>query len=519
MIEATLLLLIGLFLCTHDATGYNILLGVFDGTSHTLMFANLGELFIKGGHNVTMLVGSNYRNKIPKVAKDVGINLVEYKKEGPIVYEGPFQERIQDVIHNPSVWKSIDFMGKYSMEVFLNESLHLIKDEHAMKFIEKGNFDFFISDLISPAFLIIPYKFSIPYALYGLDVLSWPRKWPYMPSYVPALVLPFSDRMNFVQRFVNFLLYTLAMLPLAGNMGKEYVMEYVPEKPPITFTEILMKADLYISLGHFVVSTPRPVMPDMVSVGALIAQPAQPLPKDLEEFMQRAIHGVVLVSFGSLMDAIPTHKFKMLLLAFSNVKPNVIWKYKGDLSENIPEKIKIMKWIPQNDLLGHDKTILFITHGGLNSITEAIYHGVPFITFPLALDQNNNAAISQSKGYCKTMNINHFTSEKLIINIKEMTNDLIYRERAKHASAILKDIKQSGVNDPVFWVEHVIRHGSKHLRSHAFELKWYEYLMIDVILAFGLVIVLSFYIMYRLLKCILFLLCRKVVRHIKIKQS
>ena len=57
-----------------------------------------------------------------------------------------------------------------------------------------------------------------------------------------------------------------------------------------------------------------------------------------------------------------------------------------------------MTWIPQNDLLANDRVQLFITHGGFNSLIEAVYHAKPVIMFPIALDQPNNAATAQAKG-------------------------------------------------------------------------------------------------------------------------
>ena len=44
-------------------------------------------------------------------------------------------------------------------------------------------------------------------------------------------------------------------------------------------------------------------------------------------------------------------------------------RYSGSLNENNfdkPSNVKFLSWLPQNDLLAHNKTKLFITHGGAN---------------------------------------------------------------------------------------------------------------------------------------------------------
>ncbi|XP_046442503.1 uncharacterized protein LOC124192956 isoform X1 [Daphnia pulex] len=55
--------------------------------------------------------------------------------------------------------------------------------------------------------------------------------------------------------------------------------------------------------------------------------------------------------------------------------------------------------MPLQDLLGHPKIRLLITHGGLNSKQEAVYHGVPFIALPVFADQPINAQKAHDDGY------------------------------------------------------------------------------------------------------------------------
>lgn len=44
----------------------------------------------------------------------------------------------------------------------------------------------------------------------------------------------------------------------------------------------------------------------------------------------------------------------------------MLWKWEDDLPDK-PSNIRIEKWLPQNDILGHPNVKLFITHGGLLS--------------------------------------------------------------------------------------------------------------------------------------------------------
>ena len=50
----------------------------------------------------------------------------------------------------------------------------------------------------------------------------------------------------------------------------------------------------------------------------------------------------------------------------------------------------VSKWLPQNDLLAHPNLRVFVTHGGLLSLQEAIYHKTPLVGVPLVNDQKPN---------------------------------------------------------------------------------------------------------------------------------
>lgn len=53
----------------------------------------------------------------------------------------------------------------------------------------------------------------------------------------------------------------------------------------------------------------------------------------------------------------------------------------------------------------------------------------------------------------------------------------------------------------VYWTEYVHRHkGAPHLKSHALELTWYQYFLLDVIAAILICIFIILFISYNILK-------------------
>ena len=102
--------------------------------------------------------------------------------------------------------------------------------------------------------------------------------------------------------------------------------------------------------------------------------------------------GVVYVSFGSALklSQLATEQKKVFIDTFRELKNTpIIWKW-DDVLDNIPENVLVQKWLPQNDLLAHPSLRVFVTHGGLLSTQEALFHKIPLVGVPISTDQYPN---------------------------------------------------------------------------------------------------------------------------------
>ena len=184
-------------------------------------------------------------------------------------------------------------------------------------------------------------------------------------------------------------------------------------------------------------------MPNVITVPSIGCVPPNALPDDLNKIFTLPKHGVIIVSFGSVAEYLPKEVTAKLAAAFKEVKQDVIWKFpfKGanPADFSLSKNIHVVKWLPQNDLLGHKNTKLFITHCGNNGQYESIYQRVPMVAFPLFAEQHHNAFRMERKGFGVAFNVVKFTSEEMLNAINDVIENATFSQNIKKASAILRD--------------------------------------------------------------------------------
>ncbi|XP_065697553.1 UDP-glucuronosyltransferase 1A1-like isoform X4 [Patagioenas fasciata] len=387
----------------------------------------------------------------------------------------------------------------------------LLYNKEIMKYIEESKFDAIFTDPLTPCGQIVALHFSIPTVFFlrgipcGIDIQA--AQSPDPASYVPRLFSLYTDHMTFPQRTRNFLLATADYLTCSILLSPFESLASNFLQKPMTITQLLSHGSIWLKRTDFVFEYPMPVMPNMVFIGGINCGQRKPLSQEFEAIVNASgEHGIVVFSLGSLVSDIPMKKAEEIADALGSVPQTVLWRYTGKAPRNLPKNVKLVKWLPQNDLLAHPKTRAFITHGGSHGIYEGICNAVPMVLMPLFGDQMDNAKRVESRGAGLTLNVLEMTSQDISAALKAVINDKKYKENIKRLSELHLDRPIHPLDLAVHWVEFVMKHkGAPHLRPAAHDLNWIQYHSLDVIAFLLAVVLLSLFIS---LKCCLFC-CRR----------
>ncbi len=479
-------------------TGLRVLMVPINVNSHVLDHGRLARALAHEGHVVTVLVASNAH--VPEwVASQINVTVLRYDVDErlPFVNTEEFSSavvRIALTIDWPTKLKLMTEFSPLMLREWDKDCDALLRNEAIRSHVLQTGYDIAVSDtagIMCQAYF--PWSFGIPYVNFGVLGYGWIYRNPDLASFVPNGMSPvvYSDRMSLWERTINTIFYLNVEMLI--NRTTHYSEKYAPGKPPLNPVELFEKSLLVLTLDDPSTSYPRPFMPNVVPMGDLMAEAAGPLPNELQHFMDLSSDGVILVSFGSFIEHLPGYLTDYFCSAFSQLKQNVVWKSKDSGVCRGGPGIKVLPWLPQNDLLGHPNLKLFITHCGLNSVIEAVNHGVPMLGIPIALDQPLTAVMIEAKGYGLKMSLSEITEDDLLENIHAILNSDTMNTNVEIASKILNDKPQTAGRRASFWINHVIKYGDKHLRTAAFELSPYQFMMLDVYaVLFGIVLALFF---------------------------
>ncbi len=149
---------------------------------------------------------------------------------------------------------------------------------------------------------------------------------------------------------------------------------------------------------------------------------------------------IVYISMGTELSKNPSF-FQLCIEAFKESDMQVVISAgkHTDLAQfaHAPNHIIVRPYVPQIELLA--RTSVFVTHGGMNSTSEALYYDVPLVLIPHAADQPIVAARVEELGAGMVLNKDKLTAATLRSTVVNVMQNRKYKTQAEDIGRTLRD--------------------------------------------------------------------------------
>ncbi|CAH2098363.1 unnamed protein product [Euphydryas editha] len=460
------------------------ILGVFPfpSISHQVVFRSLMHELANRGHEVTVITPDPAfpKDKTPRNLTEIDVHDVSYPLWNELIEKKGNQEE-------PIVF------GQIMSELVLKIVAEQLKSPAVQQLLrENKQFDLiFIESFIRPALIYSHIYNNAPIIEFssGSGYFSTFEKISAAthPIHYPIMLYKRINNLSFLEKLSAFYIYYFKETTYSQHLHTEdKVMREIlgPSTPSIK--EIEKNVQMFFFNVHTIWDLNRPVPPNVIYLGGLHQRPEpNELPKDLKSYLDSSKNGVIYVSFGTNIKpwSFSPDELKIFTDAFGELPFDVLWKWDNDELPEHPKNVKISKWLPQADLLRHQKIKVFITQGGLQSTDEALTAGVPLIGIPMLGDQWYNVERYVKLNIGKGLLMETISKEKLIDTIQTVIeNRSFYQENIIKLRNIMHDQPQPPLQRAVYWTEYVLRHGGEHLRAPTAHMSLTEYYELELVL-------------------------------------
>lgn len=140
---------------------------------------------------------------------------------------------------------------------------------------------------------------------------------------------------------------------------------------------------------------------------------------------------LILISLGTAFNNVPSF-YQSCLSAFQDTPWQIVMAVGSNFSPLAsappPSNFIIRRFVPQLELL--PRTSVFISHGGMNSVNEALYYNVPLVLIPQGADHFRISGRVVQLGAGIRLDKRTFTADHLRAAVQKILSDPAYRESA-----------------------------------------------------------------------------------------
>lgn len=414
-----------------------ILINVLPASGHLNPILAIGQALQQRGHDVAVATATSYHPQLERA----GLTPLTLR------YPAGAVPIIMQQFQKPARWTS-QFQVKPPQMYFFDYLDSLVAQ--LINIIRGFKPDVLLSDLNSYAGPIAADACQLPYATYcaivntyrsddsppyGLGSDWYPQNHP-MRLLWPALNLPVEFVLWRHDRIIN---------PIRRRYGLPTVRGGMLQHSP--YLSMVPTTDAYEYPRQF-------VSPQIMYVGPVTSPQRGEIHDDFPWSWLDDERPTLYVSMGTIVGAIRV--FHNIL----DVALGAPWKAifaigRGTDKEQFahaPNNVLIRNFVPQLELLPHVDAV--ISHGGNNTVSETLLHGIPLLVIPMSADQPESAGRVKASGAGRRLRPGLAEGQRLRKAIDAILFDQRYRQGAE---AIMRSYQQTnGAQTAALLVEQLI---------------------------------------------------------------
>uniref|UniRef100_A0A914YQD1 UDP-glucuronosyltransferase n=1 Tax=Panagrolaimus superbus TaxID=310955 RepID=A0A914YQD1_9BILA len=206
-----------------------------------------------------------------------------------------------------------------------------------------------------------------------------------------------------------------------------------------------------------------PIGDDFRSVGEHCKETPS-MPKDLLNFVEDPTsEGTIYIAFGTIVNfnTCPHFVFEAFFNAMNQFPTyRIIMSTRNLTMRTLPklnDNVKIVHWAPQNAILAHPKTKLFMTHGGLKSFKEALCGKTPVVFMPISAEQGMITRVSMKMGLGTALSKYTVTADAMVKAFNEILYNSTYKENMEKTYGFFLDRIIPSLDEGAWYVDKLIR--------------------------------------------------------------
>ncbi len=170
-------------------------------------------------------------------------------------------------------------------------------------------------------------------------------------------------------------------------------------------------------------------------LGPIVDKRPQPISFDWNK-VKNTEWPIVYASLGTVLKDISKKFYQKVVDALKEQELTVIVSADIELFDSWPDNFIVQSYLPQTEIL--PRVSALITPGGLNTVNEALYFGIPMVVLPMGHDQYGNSNLVKDKGCGIRLRYKRTNGEKLREALYRVLNEESFKEAANKIASFSK---------------------------------------------------------------------------------